>query len=84
MYRTEQKYLEVLHGFTDGVIQGRRNELLLQGKTENSTESSGIKRKKALLDILLQATIEGSPLTNSDIREEVDTFMFEVNKITGN
>lgn len=35
------------------------------------------------MDVLLKSTIDGKPLTNSDIREEVDTFMFEVsfNKI---
>lgn len=31
----------------------------------------------ALLDVLLQATVEGKPLSNEDICEEVETFMFE-------
>lgn len=80
MYRLEAKALKVLHGFTNGVIEARRNELLTlnKGKTDdNLGESSGIKRKKALLDILLEAAVDGAPLTNQDIREEVDTFMFE-------
>lgn len=41
-----------------------------------STE--GRNTKKALLDILLQSTVDGKSLSNEDIREEVDTFMFEV------
>lgn len=41
--------------------------------------NDGNTTKKALLDILLQSiTVDGKSLSNEDIREEVDTFMFEV------
>lgn len=37
----------------------------------------GIRKKMALLDVLINSVVDGKPLTNEDIREEVDTFMFE-------
>lgn len=79
--REEKKALAVLHGFTEKVIVQRREELLKaqqQKQEENgSANEVGSKRKMAFLDILLQSEIDGKPLSNMDIREEVDTFMFE-------
>lgn len=66
----QKKLLETLHGFTDKVILARRDELL-----ENINNNDTNKRSN-LINILLKSSIDGKPLSNLDIREEVDTFMF--------
>lgn len=79
MYRQEQKALNVLHGFTDDIIRTRRNELRSRSnnqKEESHNNDVGSKRKMALLDLLLEANVQGVQLSDTDIREEVDTFMF--------
>lgn len=72
--------MKILHGFTDSVIAKRKSELLnsMPDQADNNDNEFGIKKKTAFLDLLLQSTIDSQPLSNEDIREEVDTFMFEV------
>jgi len=77
--RRQTKLIELMHKFTINVIENRRKTVqgsLHLNKTQVEEMPSN-KKRMALLDVLLQSTIDGRPLTNADIREEVDTFMFE-------
>lgn len=75
-----------LHSFTRKVIRDRKAEILNRTstiryrRTENGleeVENSEKDRRKAFLDLLLDHHIRTGELTEEDIREEVDTFMFE-------
>lgn len=60
-----------------------RRKKLIEENNNNvvNVNDIGEKKKMALLDILLQSNVNGNPLTNEEIRQEVDTFMFEVCQI---
>lgn len=78
--RREKKALQTLHSFTDSVIASRRKEIeAMQTHLGSSTTDLefGIRRKMNLIDLLLQTPCDGRLLTDREIREEVDTFMFE-------
>lgn len=81
-FQRQKKLLKSLHDYTDKVITDRREMLMVESKKEihlkEQDEVFGTRRKVALLDLLLQSSIDGLPLTNNDIREEIDTFMFAV------
>ncbi|XP_037916535.1 cytochrome P450 4d2-like isoform X2 [Hermetia illucens] len=69
--------VKILHNFTEDVILKRRDALLTnQIKGDGISPPESKRKRAALLDVLLQSTIDGKPLTNADIQEEVDTFMF--------
>lgn len=72
-YKEQANCLKILHSFTEKVIKERREKLV-----ENGGGLDDLKTKATLLDILMQSTVDGNPLTDMEIREEVDTFMVEV------
>ena len=75
------KSLSILHEFTRKVIKERKEEILNKSENEcKDDEEFGIKKRTAFLDLLLeQHLLPDSQLSEEDIREEVDTFMFEGN-----
>ncbi|XP_069699703.1 cytochrome P450 4C1-like [Periplaneta americana] len=80
--RRHDRCLRMLHGFTSKVIQERKTQLLgngdkMQGYSGSEDEVIGKKKRKAFLDLLLEASLGGVKLTDTELREEVDTFMFE-------
>lgn len=77
----QTKCLAVMHAFTNGVIADRRRDFLAMTEEERRDQMALRKRRKRLtfLDLLLveSDTSGQSGLSDADIREEVDTFMFE-------
>lgn len=67
-----QKCLDILHKTTNEVIVNRKAV-----REENKRNGVTPKKRPAFLDLLLDANEQKNLLSDKDIREEVDTFMFE-------
>ncbi|CAL8135189.1 unnamed protein product [Orchesella dallaii] len=82
--RENEECLKTVHGFTDLVIRERKQERMEMkegGETSKVKEDDSIfmssKKKLAFLDLLIDAQQTDATLTDQNIREETDTFMFE-------
>ncbi|XP_063238473.1 cytochrome P450 4C1-like [Bacillus rossius redtenbacheri] len=77
--RRYKKCLDILQGFTKEVIQKRKavlsREMKIDHVSADEDSPCGIK-KKAFLDLLIEIASKDGKLSDEEIREEVDTFMF--------
>ncbi|XP_020295767.1 cytochrome P450 4C1-like [Pseudomyrmex gracilis] len=70
--------LNDLHEFTRSIIKKRKIERQLKNDYDNLENIDDVKRKKAFLDLLLDENEKSdTPLTDDEVRAQVDTFMFE-------
>lgn len=80
------KSLKIIEDFNNEIITQRRKELANRQleddqdiKEDDDQENIYLgtkKRKMVLMDILLQSHIDGKPLTDDEVREEANTFLF--------
>ncbi|KAM7350671.1 cytochrome P450 4ae1-like isoform 1-T2 [Cochliomyia hominivorax] len=82
-YHHQKKGIQIMHEFIEKIITERQQSLLKEKANNKNQEVNndpldlGLKKRMALLDVLLQSSIEGEPLSDKQIRDEVNTFMFE-------
>ncbi|XP_051892533.1 cytochrome P450 4V2-like [Pristis pectinata] len=80
--KEHEKALRILHSFTEKVIAEKFHKIKNSEEFKHSSSDSDFntrsKKCKAFLDVLLNATYEdGEKLSQQDIKEEVNTFIFE-------
>lgn len=69
--------IQSIHNFTKKVIRERKDTKLAERRLIEPSEDADLKKRPVFLDLLLAHHINDNSISETDIREEVDTFMFE-------
>ncbi|KAF2887982.1 hypothetical protein ILUMI_18191 [Ignelater luminosus] len=78
-YWEKKKVVNFLHKFSNSVIRERKTSFREGDEMKKSVEDDfNAKKRLAMLDLLIAAQKAGASISDEGIREEVDTFMFEV------
>lgn len=72
LYQKQVETVNYINGIVNIIIEHRR-EVLLAKRDVGASEN--VKEKPVFIDILLQSEMDGEPLSDQDIRGEVNTFM---------
>ncbi|KAK5646142.1 hypothetical protein RI129_004606 [Pyrocoelia pectoralis] len=76
LYKEEKRALRILHGHTTAVIENRKKELRQKAQNHDVFDKFARKKKLTLLDLILEKRNEVTSLTDTAVREEIETFMF--------
>uniref|UniRef100_A0A1B0FQS7 Cytochrome P450 n=1 Tax=Glossina morsitans morsitans TaxID=37546 RepID=A0A1B0FQS7_GLOMM len=82
LHKARAESVRIIHQFTERIIRERQDYLLenshLERKVSQTDNDLHFKKRSALLDVLLKSLdVNGQPLTDKQIRDEVNTFLFE-------
>ncbi|KAH1013368.1 hypothetical protein HUJ04_002367 [Dendroctonus ponderosae] len=76
-YYREKTVLKSIHKHVEAVISKRIEEYSQKAEKGSQADEFGAKKRLAFLDMLLEARIDGKPFSRKELRDEVNTFMFE-------
>lgn len=75
------KTLEVINKFSNDVIRKRHAYLMDNDGTSNRNSEDESTNKIVFVDLLLRAAVDGQPLGNDAILDQVNTLTFNVSKL---